>query len=63
MDEMVSIELSQEKCIECKTCIKTCPMGVYEEGEDSIVVSNPENCIICHACEAACPAEAINITE
>ncbi|MFP3950914.1 MAG: ferredoxin family protein [Candidatus Bathyarchaeia archaeon] len=60
---MVNVELLQEKCINCNTCIATCPMGVFEDVGGEIVVSRPGDCIACHACEAACPAEAITVSE
>lgn len=59
---MPDIILDQDKCIDCKICIMTCPMGVFKEG-DMIMVSAPEECIVCMGCVPACPTEAITVIE
>lgn len=42
----------EERCIECRTCRKTCPNSAVE---------NPENCTFCGKCVEECPAEAREI--
>lgn len=64
---MVTINVDQEKCTGCGTCIDTCPVAVFEmqniEGEEKSVPVNIDECIICRACEATCPETAIEVIE
>ena len=57
------VTLDQEICINCKTCISTCPMGVYEDKGDTVEVVNEDECIACMGCVPACPVEAIVVEE
>ena len=47
----------------CKTCVSTCPMGVYVDEGDEVVVAAEDECIACMGCVAACPTEAITVVE
>jgi NAD-dependent dihydropyrimidine dehydrogenase PreA subunit len=60
---MLNIELNYEKCINCKTCVSICPMGVYKDEGEKVTIIAEQDCIICRGCEAACPTDAIRITE
>jgi len=60
---MPNVEIDYEKCINCKTCVSLCPMGVYEDEGEKVTAVNPDECIVCRGCEAACPTEAIQVTE
>ncbi|TRO50783.1 4Fe-4S dicluster domain-containing protein [Candidatus Bathyarchaeota archaeon] len=60
---MPKVTLNEEKCINCKTCIETCPMGVYEDQGDKVVVAKEDDCIACMGCVGACPVEAIEVIE
>ena len=60
---MPKVMLDQDKCINCKTCIGICPMGVYEDKGDSIEVAHDDQCIACMGCVGACPVEAIDVEE
>jgi len=62
-EKMPKVILDQEKCVNCKTCISICPMGVYEDEYDFIKVVKEEDCIACMGCVAACPVEAIIVEE
>jgi NAD-dependent dihydropyrimidine dehydrogenase PreA subunit len=59
---MPEVEIDYGKCVNCKTCISTCPMGVYKE-EERVVVAEPQLCIACMGCVGACPVGAITVTE
>lgn len=60
---MPTVEIDQNKCINCKTCVSICPMGVYEDKTDSVEAVAPQDCIACMGCVAACPAQCITVIE
>lgn len=47
-------------CKKCGICIKACPNGALEMG-DNMVVVNHDNCILCGYCYPACPEFAIRM--
>ena len=51
----VDLALEQDKCIKCKLCIKTCPVGAIG---DDFVIDN-EKCTRCNSCADVCPKKAI----
>ena len=55
--------IDYDKCKVQKTCIDVCPMDVFEEQDDKVVVVAPDECIGCKACEVQCPEGAIVVTE
>jgi len=57
------VEIDYGLCIGCKTCVSTCPMGVYREEEGRVFVESPRECIACMGCVGACPVGAITVTE
>ena len=60
---MPKVTLDEEKCINCKTCVSICPMGVYDDEGDNVVVGSESDCIACMGCVAACPTTAITVEE
>jgi NAD-dependent dihydropyrimidine dehydrogenase PreA subunit len=62
-ENMPSVTLDQDKCVNCKICITTCPMGVYEDKTDTVEVKHDDQCIACMGCVPACPVEAIVVEE
>jgi NAD-dependent dihydropyrimidine dehydrogenase PreA subunit len=60
---MPKVTLDQEKCVNCKTCVTTCPMGVYIDEGDKVLVGLESECIACMGCVAACPTTAITVEE
>ncbi|MBD3309886.1 4Fe-4S dicluster domain-containing protein [Candidatus Woesearchaeota archaeon] len=55
--------IDYDKCKVTKTCIDVCPMQVFEEEDEKVVVAKPDECIGCRACEVQCPEQAITIEE
>lgn len=60
---MVQININKEKCDGCRTCVDTCPVGVYDMREGKSVALNTNECLVCKACEMQCPNGAIEIVE
>ncbi len=60
---MPEVSIDQDRCVNCKTCVSICPMGVYGDEGDSVVVAAEDMCIACMGCVAACPTEAITVVE
>ena len=52
---LVDLELEQDKCIKCKMCIRTCPVGAIS---DDFVI-DPDKCTRCNSCLDACPKQAV----
>ena len=49
-------------CTGCKSCVKTCILGVLEWLDNSPLVANPHSCNYCLECEKKCPVDAIKVT-
>ena len=58
---MVYIE--KEACVNCGTCMRLCPMGVFTRGEAGIEIHPRRRCIQCMHCAGACPRKAIRFEE
>ena len=54
---LVDVKLDTEKCIKCKLCIKTCPVGAIDK--DTFQVDNTK-CTKCNSCIEVCPKHAIS---
>ncbi len=50
-------------CVNCKTCLRLCPMGVFVPGEKAPEVHPRRRCIQCMHCAGACPKKAIRFEE
>lgn len=46
-------------CLGFGTCVKACPFGALEMGENGLPVVNAKLCTGCGACETACPKKVI----
>ena len=59
--------LDYSKCDDCMECDKFCPHQVFErrdDGEQKLVVANPNNCVVfCRACSKTCAPDAISFPE
>jgi Na+-translocating ferredoxin:NAD+ oxidoreductase RNF subunit RnfB len=55
------IEVDQEKCFSCGSCIALCPVEAISLEKDSSVKFSKEKCLgsTCSVCVDACPARAI----
>jgi NADH-quinone oxidoreductase subunit F len=53
---LVDVEIDKENCIECKLCIKTCPVDAISE---EYIVDN-EKCTRCNSCIEVCSKNTIS---
>lgn len=53
-------EVDNSRCVICKMCLKSCPMGAIEIKEKYPFV-NRKKCITCMCCHELCNYDAINI--
>jgi len=55
------IEVDNERCFSCGTCISLCPVEAISLAKDSTVQFDKEKCLgsSCSVCADACPARAI----
>lgn len=55
------MEINQEKCVGCKSCVAACPMSAISvEQTTNKPEINQEMCVSCGCCVKACPMSAIN---
>lgn len=52
------------KCINCKICVKQCANGVHKFDEKrGVLVADDTKCVNCHRCVATCPVRALKIVK
>ena len=57
---MLRVKCDKSKCIDCKKCIKSCPMNV-EMTDNSRKRKNGTECILCSNCIKECPTKALDL--
>ncbi len=60
---MYVIVIDEAKCKVCGECVKICPVEIYKQDGERIVVGNTDECSGCQSCTSVCESEAITITE
>ena len=53
---LVDLKIDKSKCVKCRMCIKTCPVGAIS---DDFVI-DPDKCTRCDSCKEVCPKKAIS---
>ncbi|MDD3155302.1 MAG: NADH-ubiquinone oxidoreductase-F iron-sulfur binding region domain-containing protein, partial [Victivallaceae bacterium] len=53
---LVGMKLDQSKCVKCRMCIKTCPVGAISPD----FVIDQTKCTRCNSCVEVCPKKAIS---
>ena len=61
LKNVVTLELSQEKCTGCGTCLEVCPHQVLAMNGKKVWIANRDACMECGACALNCPFEAISV--
>jgi len=61
LPNVATLELDQEACIGCGTCVEVCPHQVFALHGDKAEIVERDACMECGACRTNCPAEAIRV--
>lgn len=57
---LIRVKRDKDKCINCKKCIKSCPMNV-DMLDNSRKRKNATKCILCNNCVRNCPKKALHL--
>lgn len=60
---MYVIAIDDTKCKVCGECVTICPVEIYKQETDHIVVGNTDECSGCQSCVSVCESQAIAISE
>ncbi len=60
---MYVIVIDETKCTVCGECVNICPVEIYKQVDNRIVVGNSDECSDCQSCISVCASEAITISE
>jgi NAD-dependent dihydropyrimidine dehydrogenase PreA subunit len=61
LKNVVTLDLSPEKCIGCGLCLEVCPHDVFFLGTGKAALRERDACMECGACARNCPVEAITV--
>lgn len=61
LKNVVTLDLDEDKCTGCGTCLDVCPRGVLAAWDRKIAVHDRDACIECGACQRNCAFEAIRV--
>jgi len=58
---MVEINVDEDACVGCGSCVEDCPNEVYELDKEhrKIVVVKETDCMACLSCHEICPSQAL----
>ncbi len=60
---MYVITIDEAKCKVCGECVSICPVEIYKQEGNRIVVGNTDECSNCQSCISVCESQAITISE
>ena len=61
LENVVTLELDEDKCIGCGLCTEVCPHAVLVLEERKAIIVDRDACMECGACARNCPVEAIQV--
>lgn len=61
LQNVVSLQLNQDKCTGCGICIEVCPQAVLKLQDRVAIMADRDACMECGACEQNCPFDAITV--
>jgi NAD-dependent dihydropyrimidine dehydrogenase PreA subunit len=56
-----TVQARPEDCIQCKKCVRFCPVGAIQAGDDDTIHVAPERCIGCGQCAFQCPQQVYDL--
>jgi NAD-dependent dihydropyrimidine dehydrogenase PreA subunit len=59
--DVVTLRLSEEKCVGCGMCTVVCPHAVFRMNNGHARIEDRDACMECGACALNCPADAIMV--
>lgn len=61
LKNVVTLELTADRCIGCGMCVEVCPHNVFELNAGKANLVNRDYCMECGACVRNCPVEALTV--
>ncbi|HOO47190.1 MAG TPA: mercury methylation ferredoxin HgcB [Deltaproteobacteria bacterium] len=62
LKDVATLNLDEEKCIGCGTCIAVCPHAVFSmNGDKCVRITDHDACMECGACALNCPTDALTV--
>lgn len=61
LKNVVTLQLDDDKCTGCGTCLNVCPHGVLESTGKKVKIADRDGCMECGACAANCSFNAITV--
>ncbi|MBI5014436.1 MAG: 4Fe-4S binding protein [Deltaproteobacteria bacterium] len=61
LEGVVTLKLTEKKCVGCGLCAVVCPHGVFLVDERKARILDRDLCIECGACARNCPTGALSV--
>ncbi len=61
LKDVVTLELTEGKCVGCGMCTIVCPHAVFIMDKGHVRIENRDACMECGACAGNCPTEALTV--
>jgi ferredoxin len=61
LKNVATLQLDEEKCTGCGTCLEVCPQEVLEPVMKKVQIRDRDLCMECGACAVNCPFGAITV--
>lgn len=61
LKNVVTLQLTEEKCNGCSMCVNVCPHNVFELQNGKAKIVNFNYCMECGACALNCEKQAISV--
>ena len=62
LENVTTLALDSQRCIDCGQCTLVCPHGVFVLEGKKARLDDRDGCMECGACALNCPVEAIRVT-
>jgi NAD-dependent dihydropyrimidine dehydrogenase PreA subunit len=61
LKDVVTLQLTQDRCIGCGMCTVVCPHAVFSLDNGKAYIGNRDACMECGACALNCPVDAVDV--